>query len=85
MNLLEKQKISLRRYHPKLQMWIAPQGFDKSWRDQFYALLDQQPAWLDGLVHGPQMHMTLAEFRNMVPSRYPIRTYPDITHSRQSQ
>ena len=85
MNLLEKQKTSLRRFHPKLQMWMAPQGFDKDWRDQFYALLNQQPAWLDGLVHGPQMHMTLAEFRNMVPARYPIRTYPDITHSRQAQ
>ncbi len=27
---LEKQKASLRRYHPKAQMWMSPQGFRRS-------------------------------------------------------
>ena len=31
------------------------------------------------------MRMSLPELRAAVPKRYPIRHYPDITHSRQSQ
>ncbi|MHC4528835.1 MAG: PA14 domain-containing protein, partial [Planctomycetota bacterium] len=32
-----------------------------------------------------QVETTLANLRKEVPSRYPIRRYPDITHSRSSQ
>jgi hypothetical protein len=37
------------------------------------------------VVFGPQIRMSLPELRAAVPRRYPIRHYPDITHSRQSQ
>ena len=37
--------------------------------------------WLDGVVYGPWTRVTLAKLRSMVPERYPIRRYPDITHS----
>src|SRR5262249_17978205 len=37
------------------------------------------------VVFGPQIRMSLPELRAAVPERYPIRHYPDITHSRQSQ
>ena len=44
-----------------------------------------QPDWLDGVVFGPQVEMSLANLRKELPSRYPIRQYPDITHSRACQ
>jgi hypothetical protein len=67
-------------------MWVSPQGFTQEWLDQFLAILkEDEPAWLTGVVHGPQVRISLAELRKAVPSRYPIRTYPDITHSQQCQ
>jgi hypothetical protein len=85
MALLEKQSESLHRYHPRAQMWMSPQGFDKAWTDEWLGILKQEPAWLSGVVFGPQVRMNLPQLREAVPARYPIRHYPDITHSRQSQ
>jgi hypothetical protein len=84
-NLLEKQAANLHRYHPKAQMWMSPQGFDKPWMDEFYGLMKQEPAWLAGVVFGPQIRVSLPELREAIPKKYPIRRYPDITHSLQSQ
>ncbi|SPE40355.1 conserved exported hypothetical protein [Candidatus Sulfopaludibacter sp. SbA3] len=85
MALLEKQTESLHRYHPHAQMWMSPQSFDKAWTEQFLGILQQQPGWLSGIVFGPQVRMNLPELRKAVPARYPIRHYPDITHSRSAQ
>ena len=85
MALLEKQTSSLRRYHPKLQMWMSPQGFTKEWMDQFYEILQKEPAWLTGVVFGPQVRDRLPVLRARVPTRYRIRHYPDITHSLRAQ
>jgi hypothetical protein len=49
--------------------------------EQFFGLMDQQPAWLAGIVFGPQVRVNLPELRQRIPKRYPIRFYPDITHS----
>ncbi|HEY2154604.1 MAG TPA: hypothetical protein VGH33_03175, partial [Isosphaeraceae bacterium] len=81
MALLEKQADALRRHHPKAQMWVSPQGFDREWIDEFLAILRDEPAWLAGVVFGPQVRVSLAELRSAVPARYPIRGYPDITHT----
>lgn len=83
--LLEKQAENLRRYHPRAQMWMSPQGFNKEWMEEFYGLLKQEPAWLAGIVFGPQVRASYAELRERLPRRYPIRFYPDITHSLQAQ
>lgn len=83
--LLEKQTASLHRYHPKAQMWMSPQGFNAAWRDEFWKLMAGNPAWLSGLVFGPQVYGSLDEFRALTPKRYPIRFYPDITHSIHSE
>ena len=84
-NLLEKQTANLHRYHPKAQMWMSPQGFDKPWMDEFYGLMKQEPGWLSGVVFGPQIRVSLPELREAIPKKYPIRRYPDITHSLQCQ
>jgi hypothetical protein len=85
MALLEKQARNLRRYHPKAQMWVSPQGFSQSWLDDFFAILRTEPEWLTGVVYGPQVKGSIEALRAAVPKRYPIRHYPDITHTRQCQ
>ena len=86
MALLEKQAENLHHYHPKAQMWVSPQSFDQSWLDEFVDILKrEQPSWLSGVVFGPQVRISLPRLRELVPAKYPIRHYPDITHSRQCQ
>jgi hypothetical protein len=86
MALLEKQTQSLHRFHPKAQMWVSPQSFNQEWLDEFIELLNKdRPAWLSGVAFGPQVRVSLERLRELVPPQYPIRHYPDITHSRQCQ
>lgn len=85
MPLLEKQTANLRRHHPRAGMWVAPQGFSQAWVEEFLGMVRREPAWLAGIVYGPQSRLTLPQMRAAVPARYPIRHYPDITHMRQSQ
>jgi hypothetical protein len=77
---LEKQAANLRKYHPKAQVWVAPQGFRAEWMERFLGLVRAEPPWLSGVVYGPQTRLTVDELRAALPKRYPIRHYPDITH-----
>jgi hypothetical protein len=83
--LLEKQAANLHRFHPTAQIWLSPQSFDQEQLDEFFRELDKQPAWLTGIVYGPQVRIPLSECRKLTPSRYPIRNYPDITHTHHCQ
>jgi len=85
MPLLEKQTANVRRYHPNAGMWVAPQGFSQEWLNEFLGFVRAEPKWLSGIVYGPQSRLTLPQMRAALPAKYPIRHYPDITHSRQSQ
>jgi hypothetical protein len=86
MPFLEKQTQNLKKYHPDAQMWMSPQGFETKWMDYFYEYLrTKQPKWLTGIVYGPQIQVDLSEMRALIPKQYPIRRYPDITHSVRSQ
>jgi hypothetical protein len=85
MALLEKQTKLLHQYHPKAQMWVSPQSFNRAWLQEFYDIMKAEPAWLSGVVFGPQVRVSLKELREAIPAKYPIRHYPDITHSRQCQ
>ena len=86
MALLERQAEILHRTHPHAKMWVSPQSFNESWLAEFIEILRRdEPAWLAGVVFGPQVRVSLPTLRDLVPERYPIRHYPDITHSRQCQ
>ena len=86
MALLSRQTANLHRYHPKAQMWVSPQGFSQAWMDEFVGILwTEKPKWLTGVVYGPQVRGTILQLRQNVPAQYPIRHYPDITHSRRCQ
>lgn len=85
--LLEKEKANLRKTHPGLQMWMSPQSFNAAWMEEFHTLVNEPhtQTWLDGIVFGPQNRSSIEELRRTLPAKYPIRFYPDITHSIQSQ
>jgi hypothetical protein len=85
MDFVAKQAELLRRYHPHAGVWVSPQGFPANWLEEFLAILRTKPDWLTGVVFGPQIRVPLPQLRELVPDRYPIRLYPDITHSRQCQ
>lgn len=83
--MLDKQAAQLKRIHPNATWWVAPQGFSAQRLDTFKKLIDQNPPWLTGVAYGPWMRMNVAEFRAWVPVRYPVRLYPDLTHSHRCQ
>src|SRR4051794_3516704 len=85
MALLEKQTDALHKYHPKAEMWVSPQSFNKEWLNEFFDIVKTEPKWLGGIVFGPQVRISLPELRKAIPEKYPIRHYPDITHTRQCQ
>ena len=85
MALLEKETEVLHRTHPDAEMWMSPQSFTPEWMAEFLEIMKGEPAWLTGLVYGPQNRIGLPELRAAVPAKYPIRHYPDITHSIRCQ
>ncbi len=84
-HLLERQTALLKKHHPNAEMWMSPQSFNAQWMEEFYGLMDKEPEWLGGIVFGPQQRVGLPELRRRIPKKYPIRRYPDITHSRHCQ
>lgn len=75
----------LSKYHPDARIWISLQGFEGEQVDYFYAWLEKNhPAWLGGVVCGPGSP-PIAETRKRLPKQYPIRHYPDITHTVRCQ
>lgn len=86
MPFLQKQADLLKKFHPEGQTWVSPQGFTQEWMDEFLGILkDEAPDWLTGVVHGPWVHVDMTNFRKQIPRKYPIRNYPDITHTVSSQ
>ena len=86
---MEKQKKVLNKYHPKARIWVSPQNFDRKgrnrdgWYKAFIDILQNDgPDWLDGVVFGPTVPVSLPDLRKDVPAKYLIRRYPDITHCR---
>src|SRR6266852_8382702 len=66
-------------------MWMSPQSFSVEWMDEFYGLMKKEPAWLGGIVYGPQIRVDIPELVARIPKKYPLRHYPDITHTTQAQ
>ena len=87
MALLEKQTANAaRRYHPKAQMWVSPQSFNQAVAGRVL----RHPEGRAGLARrrrlrpaGPRAACPSCGRR--CPTQYPIRHYPDITHSLQCQ
>ena len=88
---MKEHKKVLNKYHPNAQMWSSVQNYDDEdatmgWIKAFYGWLNSGKVdWFDGVVFGPATEISLREMRRDVPKRFPIRRYPDITHSKSCQ
>ena len=88
---MKRQKEVLNKYHPKARIWVSPQNFDRigrnrdGWYKTFTDIMqNEQPKWLDGVVFGPTVPVSLPDLRKDTPPQYLIRRYPDITHTRSA-
>jgi hypothetical protein len=84
----EKVAKILRKYHPNAKIWLSPQFPEEpldSWYSEFYENVKRKPDWLGGIVFGPRVKTPLPELRKIILDEYPIRHYPDITHSIRCQ
>jgi hypothetical protein len=89
---MKEHKKVLNKYHPNAQMWSSIQNYDdesatNGWTKEFYGWLNSGKVddWFDGVVFGPATETSLKDMRRDIPERFPIRRYPDITHSRSCQ
>ena len=75
----------LARHHPKAKIWLSLQGFSGDQTEYVYRFLDEEkPAWFGGIVCGPSSP-SIPSTRKRLDPRYPIRSYPDITHNVRCQ
>ena len=75
----------LARHHPKAKIWLSLQGFRGDRAEYVYRFLDEEkPVWFGGIVCGPSSP-SIPSTRKRLDPRYPIRSYPDITHNVRCQ
>lgn len=83
--LLEELAVHLRRHHPSAKLWLSLQWFNEQQCTDIYAWIDKtRPDWFGGLVSGPGSP-TPQETRKRLITEYPVRHYPDITHTVRCQ
>lgn len=75
----------LHKYHPQAGMWISLQGFNREKAAYFFNYVtEKQPDWLRGVVNGPSSPPMDLE-RELLPEKYMLRSYADITHTVRCQ
>ena len=74
---------ALKKVHPNAEMWPSAQQPHSipTWGAEFIEEMEKLPEEIDGVIHGPNHAFELDELRRKLPSKYPIRLYPDITHN----
>ncbi len=74
---------ALKQVHPTAQMWPSAQKPHSipTWGEDFIEEIEKLPDEIDGVITGPNHAFDLDELRRRLPSKYPIRLYPDITHN----
>ena len=74
---------ALRKSHPNAEMWPSAQQPHSipTWGEEFIEEMEKLPDEIDGVIHGPNHAFDLETLRRRLPSKYPIRLYPDITHN----
>ena len=81
MPLLQDLAGILKKYHPQASTWVSLQGFTPAQSQYVYQYIKgKMPVWLGGLITGPSSP-TVEETRAVLPARYKLRHYPDLTHN----
>ena len=79
--LLQDIAVILKKYHPQAKTWLSLQGFTHEQSQYVYKYIqDKLPDWLGGLITGPSSP-TVEETRAVLPAKYKLRHYPDVTHN----
>ncbi len=75
-------KSTLNEIHPEAKLWISAQAPHEypDWGEKFIEEISKKPDFIEGVIYGPNHAMPLEDLRKAVPSKYPIRFYPDVTH-----
>jgi len=82
---LEEMTTIMHKYHPNATMWISLQGFNRKKVEYFFNYLkEKNPDWLTGVANGPSSPPLKIE-RELLPEKYKIRSYPDLTHTVRCQ
>lgn len=73
----------LKKAHPKAKMFPSAQAphIHPNWGEEFLSLLNEIENGIDGVITGPNHAFPMHTLRERLSSRYPIRFYPDFTHS----
>ncbi len=75
----------LRNHHPEAKVWLSLQWFNAEQCEMIYRWIEtEQPDWFGGLVAGPGSP-SVPETRARLTPDYPLRHYPDITHTVRCQ
>ena len=69
--------------HPNAQMWPSAQQPHSipDWGIRFITEMEKLPNEINGVIIGPNKAFPIDELRRRLPSKYPLRLYPDITHN----
>ena len=85
MPYVEELASALRRHHPEAGVWVSLQKFWTERTDWFFSWLDEtNPPWLTGIIDGP-WGPPVSLLSERLRGRYPISSYPDITHTVRCQ
>lgn len=71
----------LKKSHPSAQLHPSAQQPDRHWGDIFIKELESEPEEFGAVIMGPNHAFPIYTMREKVPSKYPLRFYPDITHN----
>ncbi|MBR3974311.1 MAG: hypothetical protein IKJ88_00460 [Clostridia bacterium] len=73
----------LKKYHPDATLWPSAQQphNDPLWGTKLIDVLKTNPDGIDGIITGPNRAFDIDTLRRLLPAKYPIRLYPDITHN----
>ena len=72
-----------KKHHPHGEMHISAQAPHQhhDWGEIFIKELEKQPKEFDCVIMGPNHAYPIHQLREKIPSCYPMRFYPDITHN----
>ena len=75
----------LAKHHPQAKVWMSLQDFDEpKVQVVMNTIAQKQPKWFGGIVADTSA-LPIDETRQQLLSRYPVRWYPDITHTVECQ
>ena len=76
-------KSEFKKYGRNISIWVSAQAphNQPDWGENFLEQLKTAESFIDGVIYGPNHAMSMDALFSAVDGKYPMRFYPDITHS----